>query len=159
MRAIITIAAVLVLASELAFGQTTRTSPSASSTIPSIPSSSSTSAADPCYSSTNPTSPCYSGTATPSYSAITPYHANTPQTSITPYSATAPTLTSPKEAEPKAAGHSFTADQAKSKIESKGYSNVSDLQRDSKGAWRGKAVKDGKPLSVILDFEGNIVAN
>jgi hypothetical protein len=60
---------------------------------------------------------------------------------------------------PQASTRAFTADQAKSKIEAKGYSDVSGLQRDAKGGWRGKAVKDGSPVSVILDVQGNIVAN
>jgi hypothetical protein len=65
----------------------------------------------------------------------------------------APITTSPQ------AAHAFTADQAKSRIEANGYSNVSGLQKDAKGIWRGKAVKDGKPVNVILDLQGSVVAN
>jgi hypothetical protein len=147
----ITLSFALILGGALAgsaLGQTTRTNPSASSTIPTIPSSSSTSTASPCYSSTNPTSPCYSATTNPSYSAVNPSYSPT---------ATTPTVSNPRN--PEAPVHSFTSDQAKSRIEAKGYSNVSGLQKDTDGAWRGKAIKDGNPVSVILDFQGNIVAN
>jgi hypothetical protein len=48
-------------------------------------------------------------------------------------------------------------DQAKSHIEAKEYSNISGLQKDNRGVWRGKAtVKDGRSVAVILDLEGNV---
>ena len=46
----------------------------------------------------------------------------------------------------------------KSRIESKGFSNVSGLKKDDKGVWRGTAMRDGKSVDVSLDFEGNVVA-
>jgi hypothetical protein len=59
---------------------------------------------------------------------------------------------------PVAGANSFTEGQAKSRIESKGYSDVMSLKKDDKGVWRGTAVRDGKPVQVGLDFEGNVVA-
>jgi hypothetical protein len=59
---------------------------------------------------------------------------------------------------PVAGANSFTEGQAKSRIESKGYTNVSGLKKDTKGVWRGTAMRDGKSVDVSLDFEGNIVA-
>jgi hypothetical protein len=59
---------------------------------------------------------------------------------------------------PVAGANSFTEGQAKSRIESKGYTNVSSLRKDDKGVWRGTAMRDGKSVDVSLDFEGNIVA-
>ena len=59
---------------------------------------------------------------------------------------------------PVAGANSFTEGQAKSRIESNGYSNVTALQKDDAGVWRGKAQKDGKPVEVSLDFQGNVVA-
>jgi hypothetical protein len=59
---------------------------------------------------------------------------------------------------PVAGANSFTEGQAKSRIEGSGYSNVSDLKKDDSGVWRGKAMKDGKSVSVSLDFQGNVVA-
>ena len=156
MRAIIIAAAALSLPSGLALAQTTRTNPSASSTIRSIPSSSSTSPNSPCN-PTNPTSPCYSANAPrdPCYSALAP---NEPcSTTNTP-----PPLTSPPAPPPpgpqSSTGNALTGDQAKSQIEAAGYSKVSGLRRDSKGIWRGNAVKDGLTVSVTLDVDGKVNA-
>jgi hypothetical protein len=53
--------------------------------------------------------------------------------------------------------NSLNENQSKAKIEAKGYSQVSGLQKDSRGIWRGNAVlKDGRSVVVILDLEGNI---
>jgi hypothetical protein len=59
---------------------------------------------------------------------------------------------------PVAGANSFTEGQAKSRIESKGYTNVGGLKKDDKGVWRGTAMRDGKSVDVSLDFEGNVVA-
>lgn len=59
---------------------------------------------------------------------------------------------------PVAGRNSFTEGQAKSKIEQAGYSNVSDLQKDNDGVWRGKATKEGATTAVSLDFQGNVNA-
>lgn len=44
---------------------------------------------------------------------------------------------------PVAGANSFTEGQAKSRIESSGYTNVTALKKDDAGVWRGKAEKDG----------------
>jgi hypothetical protein len=59
---------------------------------------------------------------------------------------------------PVAGANSFTEGQAKSRIESSGYGNVTNLNKDDNGVWRGKAQKDGKSVDVSLDFQGNVVA-
>lgn len=59
---------------------------------------------------------------------------------------------------PVAGANSFTESQARSRIESNGYSNVSELAKDESGVWRGKATRDGKSVSVSLDFQGNVIA-
>jgi hypothetical protein len=59
---------------------------------------------------------------------------------------------------PVAGANSFTERQAKSRIESKGYTNLSGLKKDDKGVWRGTAMSGGKSVHVSLDFEGNVVA-
>src|ERR1700733_5916182 len=59
---------------------------------------------------------------------------------------------------PVAGANSFTEGQAKSRIESSGYSNVLGLKKDDQGVWRGRAQKDGKSVDVSLDFQGNIIA-
>jgi hypothetical protein len=57
---------------------------------------------------------------------------------------------------PIAGKNSFTEDQAKSRIEEAGYTDVSGLKLDDQGIWRATASKDGKPGNVSLDFQGNI---
>jgi hypothetical protein len=157
-RLIFATAVALSLITQSAFGQTTRTGTSAASTTKSIPSSSSTSPNSPCD-STNPTSPCYSANAprNPCYSAVAP---NEPcSTTTTPNSPTSPTPAPPAATTSLATDRAFTADQAKSQIEAKGYLNVSGLRKDAKGIWRGKAVKDGLPVNVTLEADGNVSAN
>ena len=59
---------------------------------------------------------------------------------------------------PVAGANSFTEGQARSRMESKGYTNLSGLKKDDKGVWRGTAMRGGKSVDVSLDFEGNVVA-
>ena len=54
--------------------------------------------------------------------------------------------------------NSFTSGQAKSRIESAGFQQVSDLTKDDQGIWRGTATKDGKQMKVGFDYKGNISA-
>src|ERR1700712_639840 len=56
-------------------------------------------------------------------------------------------------------GHnSFTEAQAKERIEKAGYSGVTALKLDDKGIWQSTATKDGKSVTVALDYQGNVVA-
>ena len=66
--------------------------------------------------------------------------------------------TPPNAGAPVAGANSFTEAQAKSRIESHGYTSVSGLQKDAQGVWRGTATKDGRTVAVSLDFQGNVVA-
>jgi hypothetical protein len=61
-------------------------------------------------------------------------------------------------AAPVAGANSFTQSEAKNRIEAHGYSDVTELAKDDKSIWRGKATKDGKQVSVALDYQGNIVS-
>ena len=58
--------------------------------------------------------------------------------------------------DPVAGRNSFTEGQAKSRIEGAGFANVTDLQKDKDGVWRGKADKSGTKTAVSVDFEGNV---
>jgi len=60
---------------------------------------------------------------------------------------------------PVEGANSFTEDQARERITEAGYGDVTGLTLDDKGVWRGTAMKDGKSVSVALDYQGNIVAN
>ena len=155
----LTAAIVVASVSVPAFAQTQPTRPSAYATIPTLPSAFATRALSPCYPSLrhgnfdrgrslrhrygyfDPSSPCYSGTIYPSYSAVTP--SEIPQR---------------RNLQASLQGaNSLNEGQAKQRIEAKGYSKVSGLQKDSHGIWRGDAtLKDGRRVEVVLDLEGNI---
>jgi hypothetical protein len=151
-----------------AFAQTQPTRQSAYATVPTIPSAFATAPINPCYSgpsqeryfapfhdhawtnryngprhrwsSFNPTSPCYTGTKYPSYSAIEQFE-----------------FPNRTDGQTLRGANSFNEDQAKLRIEGKGYLNVSGLQKDNHGIWRGKAtMKNGRSVAVILDLDGNI---
>lgn len=55
--------------------------------------------------------------------------------------------------------NSFTESQAKDRIVDAGYADVAGLKLDDKGIWRATASKDGKSVSVGVDYQGNVVAN
>lgn len=54
--------------------------------------------------------------------------------------------------------NSFTEAQARSRIEAQGFRNVAELRKDDQGIWRGKAERDGKPVSVAIDYKGTVQA-
>src|ERR1700709_886032 len=60
---------------------------------------------------------------------------------------------------PAAGANSFTEGQAKSRIEAAGYSDILGLTKDKDGGWHGKASEAGKPFTVSLDYQGNVVAH
>jgi hypothetical protein len=57
---------------------------------------------------------------------------------------------------PAKGANSFTMGEAKSRIESNGFTNVSDLTKDGDGIWRGSAQKAGSSTQVWLDYKGNV---
>jgi hypothetical protein len=57
---------------------------------------------------------------------------------------------------PARGANSFTEGEARSKIESNGYSNVSGLTKDDNGVWRGNAQKGSQQAQVWLDYKGNV---
>ena len=140
-----------------AFAQTQPTRPTAYPTMPTFPSAFATPPLSPCFPRyrnfdgshrfsfgrsmefSNPESPCYSGTIYPSYSAVTPS-----------------ALPSTPRAETEGS-ESLNEDQALQRIGAKGYLDISGLEKDKRGIWRGKAtLDDGRPVDVTLDLEGNI---
>ena len=139
---ILVAAAIVVSIAGPGFAQTQRTRSTAYATAPTMRSAFATSAISPCYSSDNPTSPCYydSMNLSRTYSAMMPIEF--------------PNLTNP-QALPGA--DSLNEDQAKSRIEAKGYPNIFGLQKDYRGIWCGEAtMKDGRSVDVTLDLQGNI---
>lgn len=76
-------------------------------------------------------------------------------------STTSPTPTpAPADANaPLPGANSFTEGQAKSRLESNGYTNVSALTKDDNGVWKGTATQAGAQVNVSVDYRGNIVKN
>lgn len=54
--------------------------------------------------------------------------------------------------------NSFTEGQTRSRLEQAGYKDVKELKKDDKGIWRGAATLNGKPVTVGVDFKGNVAA-
>lgn len=61
-------------------------------------------------------------------------------------------------ATPQPGANSFTEGQARSRIEAAGFSNVTELQKDDQGIWRGRGMRDGKQVSVALDYTGAVTS-
>ncbi|HTZ69187.1 MAG TPA: hypothetical protein VMB71_00915 [Acetobacteraceae bacterium] len=64
--------------------------------------------------------------------------------------------TSANADQPAKGANSFTKDQARRRIQKKGFSHVMDLAKDHDGVWRGTARKDGQSVNVWLDYKGNV---
>lgn len=69
-----------------------------------------------------------------------------------------PGAASPAAAKLESGANSFTEGQARSRLEQAGFKDVSDLKKDDQGIWRGKANQNGRPVTVGLDFKGNVQA-
>jgi len=167
---ILIVAALAASITTSTFAQTQPTRPTAYATGPTMPSAFATAPLNPCYPAfgrdrswnlferdrfwnsdftttdrrsayANPNSPCYSGTSFPSYSAVMPLEL--------------PKTTNSRTSSEGA--NSLDEGQAKSRIEAKGYENITGLEKDSRGIWRGKGnLQDGRLVHVTLDLEGNI---
>lgn len=59
---------------------------------------------------------------------------------------------------PAPGANSFTEAQARTRIEARGYTNVSGLTKDTNGVWRGTATRDGKNQQIAVDYQGNVIA-
>ncbi len=84
----------------------------------------------------------------------------TPQT-MSPSPSAIQTSNSTKRtaAAPVPGRNSFTMNQASRRIASAGYTKVMGLKKDPRGIWRGQAEKDGAPVAVSLDYQGNVTGN
>lgn len=77
-------------------------------------------------------------------------HAQTPTTSPAPAPA-------PADANaPLPGANSFTEGPAKSRLEANGYSAISELEKDDNGVWKGTDPHGGQPVTVSVDYRGNI---
>ena len=50
-----------------------------------------------------------------------------------------------------------TAGDARKKMEKAGYRKITDLHKGCDNSWHGKAEKDGQPVNVVLNPEGNVL--
>lgn len=77
------------------------------------------------------------------------------------------TMTTPRAAERSESGvvpatqlesgaNSYTEGQARSRLESNGFSGISNLRKDDNGFWRATATRGGSAGDVALDFQGRI---
>jgi sporulation protein YlmC with PRC-barrel domain len=66
--------------------------------------------------------------------------------------------TPPTATLPLPGANSFTESQARDRIEASGYTAVTGLKKDEQSIWRGTAMKGGKPITIALDYKGNVVA-
>ena len=66
------------------------------------------------------------------------------------------TTTAANAPQPAKGSNSFSAGEARRRIERQGYSTVGDLKKDNDGIWRGNAMKNGSSVGVWLDYKGNI---
>ncbi len=57
---------------------------------------------------------------------------------------------------PAKGANSFTESEARSRMQAKGYTNISGLSKNADGVWEGKAEKDGRSTTVWLDYKGNV---
>jgi hypothetical protein len=57
---------------------------------------------------------------------------------------------------PVAGKNSFTENQARHRLQKHGYDDVADLTKDDNSVWHGRAMKNGKPVAVTVDYQGNI---
>ncbi|MCG7505946.1 PepSY domain-containing protein [Mesorhizobium retamae] len=70
-----------------------------------------------------------------------------------------PSVTTPDSTNPMApvkGKNSFTESQARDRIEQKGFADITNLKLGEDGVWRASAQKNGVPISVALDYQGNI---
>ena len=70
----------------------------------------------------------------------------------------ATTQAQPAAGAPLEGANSFTEGQAKDRAEAAGFTDVSALQKDDKGIWRGSAKRGESQVKIAIDFKGNVVA-
>ena len=143
----LTLAAVALIAASgaaLAQGTTPSTTTTPGATTPST--------TTPSVTMPSATVPGPAGSQTPGASVNT-----TPATSSPSPSAVQTNNTSRRTAAAPVPGrNSFTMNQAARRITSAGFTQVTGLKKDGHGIWRGQAQKDGAPVAVSLDYQGNV---
>jgi hypothetical protein len=96
---------------------------------------------------------------TPGAATTTTPNATMPNATMTPGTTAATSPSAPMNqtaTAPVSGSNSFTLGEARSRLASNGYTNISGLKKDAHGVWRGKAKKDGSGVNVWLDYKGNM---
>lgn len=57
---------------------------------------------------------------------------------------------------PVAGANSYTRGEATARIAARGFVQISYLNKDDKGVWRGNAKRHGRTTKVSVDFQGNV---
>lgn len=52
--------------------------------------------------------------------------------------------------------NSFTEAQARGRIAKAGYGHIGKLTKNRNGVWQGRATRNGRPVTVALDYKGNV---
>lgn len=100
------------------------------------------------------------GRVLPGLTANTPLQRNPSNTTDpTPPAVTTSNADSKTAAAPVKGANSFTMDEARRRIEQGGFSQVTGLEKDRDGIWRGSAVRNGTPVPVYCDYQGNVGAS
>lgn len=72
-----------------------------------------------------------------------------------------PAIATPDTANPSApvkGENSFTQEQAQARMEEAGFSNIMGLTLDNEGVWHASGEKDGAPVMIKMDYQGNITS-
>jgi hypothetical protein len=108
------------------------------------------------HSGANTANNAYSGTATVHPNDTTNTTTNNGKAAASGDTNQAVATTSQSADMPARGANSFTEGEARNRIESKGYSNISGLSKNNDGIWEGKADKAGHQVTVWLDYKGNV---
>lgn len=58
---------------------------------------------------------------------------------------------------PAVGANSFTQEQARERATQAGYTDVGALTQAADGTWQGSAMKDGASVTVVVDYQGNVM--
>jgi hypothetical protein len=100
------------------------------------------------------------GTTVPGMSTNTPAQRSPANTnSASPPAVTTSNANTKTSAAPVKGRNSFTMNEARRRIQAGGFTQVTGLKKDADGIWRGTGMRDGAPVPVYCDYQGNVGAS
>ena len=111
--------------------------------------------APPMGTTTGTTRPLVPGTTTGTPGQLSPNN----NASATPPAVTTSNANQKTSAAPVKGRNSFSAAQARRRIEAGGFTQVTDMRKDRDGIWRGKAMHGSDRVNVYCDYQGNVGAS